>query len=100
MTEQIEHIAVIGAGYMGGGIAQVFAMAGLDVAICDAEPELTHRNLDRLRREAEDFEKRGLLEAGSADLVEKNVRAADSIAEAVDGAELVEEAVLERPEVK
>ncbi|HEX5908494.1 MAG TPA: 3-hydroxyacyl-CoA dehydrogenase NAD-binding domain-containing protein, partial [Propionibacteriaceae bacterium] len=32
---------MIGAGYMGGGIAQVFAMAGLDVAICDADPALT-----------------------------------------------------------
>jgi 3-hydroxyacyl-CoA dehydrogenase len=56
MTEQIEHIAVIGAGYMGGGIAQVFAMAGLDVVICDADPDLTRRHLDRLRGEAEDFE--------------------------------------------
>ena len=100
MTEQIEHIAVIGAGYMGGGIAQVFAMAGLDVAICDADPVLTHRNLDRLRRETEDFEKHGLFEPGSADLVQENLRAADTVAEAVSGADLIEEAVLERPEVK
>ena len=35
---------------MGGGIAQVFAKAGLDVAICDADPALTGRHLDRLRR--------------------------------------------------
>ena len=32
MTVQIEHIGVIWAGYMGGGIAQVFTPAGLDVA--------------------------------------------------------------------
>jgi 3-hydroxybutyryl-CoA dehydrogenase len=100
MTEQIEHIAVIGAGYMGGGIAQVFAMAGLDVVISDADPDLTHRHLDRLRREAEDFEKQGLLDPGSADLVQKNLRAADTLAEAVSGADLIEEAVLERPEIK
>lgn len=100
MTEQIEHIAVIGAGYMGGGIAQVFAMAGLDVVICDADPDLTHRNLDRLRRETEDFEKRGLFEPGSADLVQENLRAAASVAEAVAEADFVEEAVLERPDVK
>src|SRR5829696_605577 len=100
MTDQIEHIAVIGAGYMGGGIAQVFAMAGLKVVICDADPVLTRGHLDRLYREAEEFEQHGLLEPGSADLVRKNVQAADSIAEAVAGADLVEEAVLERPEVK
>lgn len=100
MTEQIEHIAVVGAGYMGGGIAQVFALAGLDVVICDADPDLTRRHLDRLRRETEDFEKQGLFEPGSVDLVEKNLRAADTLPEAVDGVDLVEEAVLERPEVK
>jgi predicted dinucleotide-binding enzyme len=37
----MEHIAVIGAGYMGGGIAQVFAMAGMDVVIAEADPILT-----------------------------------------------------------
>jgi 3-hydroxybutyryl-CoA dehydrogenase len=100
VTAQIEHIAVIGAGYMGGGIAQVFAMAGFDVAICDADPTLTNRHLDRLRREADDFEQQGLFQPGSADLVQKNLRAAESVAEAVAGADLVEEAVLERPEVK
>jgi 3-hydroxybutyryl-CoA dehydrogenase len=100
VTVQIEHIAVIGAGYMGGGIAQVFAMAGLDVVICDADPAMTRRHLDRLRREADDFEQQGLFEPGSADLVQKNLRAAGSVAEAVGGADLVEEAVLERPDVK
>ena len=96
----MEHIAVVGAGYMGGGIAQVFAMAGLDVVIADTDPSLTARHLDRLRQEAEDFENRGLFEPGSAELVRKNLRAADSVAEAVAEADLIEEAVFERPEVK
>ena len=65
----IEHIAVVGAGYMGGGIAQVFAMTGIDVVIVDADPILTARHLERLRQEAEDFENRGLFEPGSAELV-------------------------------
>jgi 3-hydroxybutyryl-CoA dehydrogenase len=64
MTAHIQQVAVIGAGYMGGGIAQVFAMAGFDVAICDADPALTGRHLDRLGREADDFEQQGLLKAG------------------------------------
>jgi 3-hydroxybutyryl-CoA dehydrogenase len=100
VTVQIEHIAVIGAGYMGGGIAQVFAKAGLDVAICDADPALTGRHLDRLRREADDFEQQGLFEPGSAELVRNNLHAAASVAEAVAEADLVEEAVLERHEIK
>ena len=100
MTVQIENIAVIGAGYMGGGIAQVFAKAGLDVVICDADPALTTRHFDRLRQEAEDFEQQGLFEPGSAELVRNNIHAAASVAEAVSEADLVEEAVLERPEIK
>jgi 3-hydroxybutyryl-CoA dehydrogenase len=100
MTNQIQHIAVVGAGYMGGGIAQVFAMAGFDVVIVDADPDLTRRHLDRLRREAEDFEAQGLFASGSADLVRDNLRAADSLPEAIADADLIEEAVLEQPEIK
>lgn len=96
----MEHIAVVGAGYMGGGIAQVFAMAGMDVVIVDADPILTARHLDRLRQEAEDFENQGLVDPGSAELVRKNLRGAESVAGAVAEADLIEEAVLERPEVK
>jgi len=85
---------------MGGGIAQVFAMAGFDVAIVDADPALTHRHLERLRREASDFEEQGLFEPGSAELVRRNIRAVDALPEAVAGADLIEEAVLERPDGK
>jgi 3-hydroxybutyryl-CoA dehydrogenase len=100
MANQIERVAVVGAGYMGGGIAQVFAMAGLDVVIVDADSELTRRHLARLYAEAEDFEAKGLFDAGSAGLIRRNLRAADSLPDAVADADLVEEAVLEQPEVK
>jgi 3-hydroxybutyryl-CoA dehydrogenase len=100
MTNQIERIAVVGAGYMGGGIAQVFAMAGFGVVIVDADSDLTRRHLERLYSEAEDFEAQGLFDAGSAELIRANLRAADSVAEAVADADLIEEAVLEQPEVK
>src|SRR3954454_4959996 len=100
VTAQISQVAVVGAGYMGGGIAQVLAMAGLHVVIVDAAPDITQRHLERLRREAEEFESQGLFDPGSADLVRKNLRAADSLPEAVAEADLVEEAVLEQPEIK
>jgi 3-hydroxybutyryl-CoA dehydrogenase len=96
----IESIAVVGAGYMGGGIAQVLAMAGFQVAITDADPDTTLRHRDRLFAEAADFEEQGLFDPGSAALVQANLRAASSLAEAVEGADYVEEAVLEVPEVK
>jgi 3-hydroxybutyryl-CoA dehydrogenase len=100
MDDQLQDIAVVGAGYMGGGIAQVFAMAGFEVVIVDADPTLTRRHLDRLRREAEDFETHGLFDAGAADLIHAHLRAADSLDEGVGGADLIEEAVLEQPAIK
>lgn len=100
VTDRIERIAVVGAGYMGGGIAQVFAMAGFDVTIVDADPEQTRNHLERLRREAENFETQGLFDPGSADLIRANLRAAESLADAVGDADLIEEALPELPEVK
>ena len=100
MTVDIQRVAIVGAGYMGGGIAQVLAMAGVDVVIVDANPEITQRHLERLRREAEEFEQQGLFDPGSADLVRANLSAADSLPEAVAEADMIEEAVLEKPEIK
>jgi 3-hydroxybutyryl-CoA dehydrogenase len=100
VTAQISKVAVVGAGYMGGGIAQVLAMAGLDVVIVDAAPDITQRHLERLCREAEQFEQQGLFDPGSAELVRKNLQAAESLPEAVADADLIEEAVLEQPDIK
>jgi 3-hydroxybutyryl-CoA dehydrogenase len=54
----------------------------------------------RGRREAKDLESQGLFEAGSADRVHANLRAADSLPEAVADGDLIVEAVLEQPEIK
>ncbi|BAK33342.1 putative 3-hydroxyacyl-CoA dehydrogenase [Microlunatus phosphovorus NM-1] len=100
VSGSIDRVAVIGAGYMGGGIAQVLALAGFEVVIADLDRERTEAHLRRLHTEAEEFEEAGLFEPGSADLVRANLSAAATLAEAVAGADLIEEAVLERPEVK
>jgi 3-hydroxybutyryl-CoA dehydrogenase len=52
-----DRIAVIGAGAMGCGIAQVLLASGLEVSLYDADPAALRRGLDciagRLRRQAE-----------------------------------------------
>ncbi len=98
--QRIEHVTVVGAGYMGGGIAQVMAMAGIPTTIVDANPDATARQHARLLAEARDFEDRGLVAAGSADAVAAHLIVADDLSAAVAGADLIEEAVFERPEVK
>jgi 3-hydroxyacyl-CoA dehydrogenase len=47
MTMARERIAVIGAGLMGHGIAQVFAVAGHDVAVHDAQATISTCRADR-----------------------------------------------------
>ncbi|GAB4097594.1 3-hydroxyacyl-CoA dehydrogenase family protein [Brachybacterium horti] len=96
----ISTVTIVGAGYMGGGIAQVLAIAGLDVTLADVSVETANASLERLRNEAREFEAQGLFAPGSADLVEKNISAGRTIEEAVADVDLVEEAVFERLDVK
>lgn len=96
----ISTITVVGAGYMGGGIAQVFAMAGYEVKIADVSVEASNAARERLMREAKEFEDQGLFNPGSSELVEQNIIAGLTIEEAVEDADLIEEAVFEVPEVK
>jgi len=42
---KIEHVGVVGAGQMGSGIAQVCAVAGLKVTLCDQNQEAVDRGL-------------------------------------------------------
>lgn len=93
-------VAVVGAGYMGGGIAQVLAMAGFQVIIADVSVEKANESLSRLRAEAKEFEAQGLFPAGSAELVEKNIRAGLELDEAVADVDFIEEAVFEQVDVK
>lgn len=96
----ISTVTIVGAGYMGGGIAQVLAMAGFEVTIADVSVENANASLERLRSEAQQFEHQGLFPAGSASLVEKNISAGRTIEEAVADVDFIEEAVFERVDVK
>lgn len=96
----IERVAVVGAGYMGGGIAQSLALAGLEVQLADASAEATQQALERLLGEAEEFEENELFPVGAAKTLRARLHAAGSIEEAVAEADFVEEAVPEEPELK
>ncbi|BBE24359.1 3-hydroxyacyl-CoA dehydrogenase [Arthrobacter sp. MN05-02] len=95
-----KRIAVVGSGYMGGGIAQVLALAGHTVRIADVSAEIAASNLARLLTEAEQFAADGLFPADARERIEANVSAAESIEDAVADAEFIEEAVPERIEIK
>jgi 3-hydroxybutyryl-CoA dehydrogenase len=98
--DRISTVTVVGAGYMGGGIAQALALSGIPVRITDANPEATQAALERLRTEAEEFEEQGLFDEGSAATITENLQAVDSIEDAVADVDFIEEAVFEDPDVK
>ncbi len=93
-------IAVVGSGYMGGGIAQVLALAGHTVTIADVSAEIAASNRARLIAETEQFVADGLFPADAVERVDAHLHAAASIEEAVATADFIEEAVPEKLEIK
>ena len=94
------NIAVVGSGYMGGGIAQVLALAGARVALADVSAEIAQSNYERLLKESDEFVAAGLFPADATDILKTNLWAAKDIEEAVAEAEYIEEAVPEVLEIK
>jgi 3-hydroxybutyryl-CoA dehydrogenase len=98
MTNRI--IAVVGSGYMGGGIAQVLALSGATVRIADISEEIATKNYERLVEEARQFVADGLFPADAVERIQENLSPAASIEEAVADADFIEEAVPEKIEIK
>jgi 3-hydroxybutyryl-CoA dehydrogenase len=88
-----EHVLVVGAGQMGGGIAQVVAASGRRVSLHDAAPGATERGLATMRRSLEK-----LAEKGGADPDEVLSRV-EPVVDLVP-ADLLIEAVIEDADVK
>lgn len=93
-------VAIVGSGYMGGGIAQVLALSGATVALSDISTEIAEKNYHRLIAESRDFVAAGLFPEGSTETLEDNLVAAASVEEAVADVDFIEEAVPEVIEVK
>ncbi len=92
-------VAVVGAGTMGVGIAHVFATNGVPTVLADASPELTEAALARALELLGRLEAEGNVAPGATRTAERVLSAA-SPADAVRDADLVVEAVVERPDVK
>jgi 3-hydroxybutyryl-CoA dehydrogenase len=90
---KFEHVLVVGAGQMGGGIAQVAATAGCRVSLHDAVPGATDRALQTMRRSLQKLAEKG---GADPDEVLARVEAVDDLVPA----DLMIEAVVEDPEVK
>jgi 3-hydroxybutyryl-CoA dehydrogenase len=97
---EITRIAVIGAGTMGHGIAQVGAQSGYEVALYDTVEGMAERGRARVADNLEKGIARGKVTAEARDATLERLRVARSIEDAIEGADLAIEAVVESLDVK
>ena len=90
---KFEHVLVVGAGQMGGGIAQVVAASGRRVSLHDAVPGATERAREAMRRSLAKLAERG----GPAP---DDVLARVEVVEDLVPADLMVEAVIEDADAK
>jgi 3-hydroxybutyryl-CoA dehydrogenase len=85
---------------MGHGIAQVSAMAGHDVTLRDIESEIVDEGIDSIRSNLEGGVERGKVTQEEMDATLANITGETDLATAVEGADLVAEAVPEDLDLK
>ena len=96
----IERIAVIGGGTMGNGIAHVCAVGGRDVRITDVSEDVLARALATIEKNLDRQVEKEVLDSPTRDGALSRILPTTSLDEALDGSQLVIEAVPEKAEIK
>jgi 3-hydroxybutyryl-CoA dehydrogenase len=95
MSDPNELIAVIGAGTMGAGIAQIAAQAGYDVALNDTSDDLLRRGIERIEDNLAKGIARGKVTEIDRDTALSRIKLTTEVHQAVSGSILVIEAITE-----
>jgi 3-hydroxyacyl-CoA dehydrogenase/enoyl-CoA hydratase/3-hydroxybutyryl-CoA epimerase len=98
-AKAIKKIGVLGAGFMGGGIAYVSALAGLQVVLIDRDPETAEKGKAHSQKLMTDQVNRGRATAVDRDTVLARIKPSADFVELKD-CDLVVEAVFEDRKVK
>jgi 3-hydroxybutyryl-CoA dehydrogenase len=96
----IEKIAVIGAGTMGHGIAQIAAQAGFQVTLEDMNDEFVARGLARIKENFQKGVERGKLSSEDMQAALSRIQLSTDLKDAAGNADLVIEAVVEKLDAK
>ncbi len=99
MSFEIRKVGVIGAGQMGKGIAQVCALAGMDVVLTDVSMDRIEAGIVDIDQHMRRAVEKGLINDGAREAALKHIKPAQSNAGFSD-ADLVIEAATESEEVK
>ena len=95
----IKKVAVIGAGTMGNGIAQVFAQNGYPVIMIDIKKEFIDKGLAAIEKSLSRLIKKEVIDEATKSEIVKRITTSTKL-DAASGADLVIEAVFESFEVK
>jgi 3-hydroxybutyryl-CoA dehydrogenase len=100
MMNEIQNIAVVGAGLMGHGIAQDCARFGYSVLLHDSDPQTLSRSVERIGYNLRMLVAGGALTSSQADGVIPHIQLCPDLEEAVGNADFVIEAASEDLSVK
>jgi len=98
--KHVRKVAVIGAGVMGHGIAQVCAQAGYETSITRKRVELLQQTLNKIKSNFQMLVEREIITKDEADDALSKIKCKTSLAEVVKDADFVIEAVVEDMNVK
>ena len=97
---EIKRVGIIGAGDMGHGIAQLFAVGGYEVILMDKYPEMLDKAKVRIQASLQRWVERGKVTGDQAKEALSRISYTKDMGEAVSKADLVVEAVPESVELK
>jgi enoyl-CoA hydratase/3-hydroxyacyl-CoA dehydrogenase len=98
--EDVDTVAVLGAGSMGHGIAEVAALAGYDVRMRDINEAFVQEGYDRIEWSLDKLTEREQITGEEADATLDRIDPVVDVADAVGDADVVVEAVPEKMEIK
>ncbi|WP_313695392.1 3-hydroxyacyl-CoA dehydrogenase/enoyl-CoA hydratase family protein [Halorarum halobium] len=99
-ASDVETVAVLGAGNMGHGIAEVAALAGYEVRMRDINDEFVQDGYDQIEWSLGKLAEKDQLSEGDAQAALDRVTPLVDMAETLEGADLVIEAVPEKMDIK
>ena len=100
MADTIKQIAVIGAGLMGHGIAQVFAVAGHQVTLVDIKPDILTHAVGAIRKNLDLMAAKGLIAETAPGEAMGRISTATDMVHSAANSHFVVEAVLENLALK
>ncbi len=97
---EVKKIAVLGAGAMGHGIAQVAAMAGFDVHLRDIKEEFIQAGIDKIKWSLDKLTQKGRISQEDANAALGRIKSFVPLADAVKDVDFVIEAIPEKLDLK